>query len=161
MTIEIQLWNSERPALVDDDFVHAQALRGMGRRLGLKVTWRLDKSGYVIRYSQSRIKLSDLVMGKPAVGFINDHINRDKLDNRRANFRVIPKNANAQNRSAHRCNIAGLRGVHLRKDTGRYLAHARLNGKNFRLGYYDTPEEAGVVAREFRLRHMPYTVEIS
>jgi hypothetical protein len=144
----LHLWNSERPALVDDDLAHLARLR-----------WRLDKRGYVIRYSERRVRLSHQVMGKPPVGFVCNYISRDKLDNRRANLRIIPTSANAQNRSAHKCNVTGLRGVWLRPDTGRYLAHARLDGKNHRLGYYDTPEEAGAVAKKFRLEHMPYTVE--
>lgn len=156
MTIELSLWNSDRPALIDDD------LSGLTR-----YRWRLNKKGYVIRYCEilvsgrvlRKMRLAHAVLEVPPDGMVIDHINRDKLDNRRCNLRLIPRDANAQNRSAHRNNITGLRGVMLRKDTGKFLAHARLNGRNIRLGYYETAEEAAEVARQYRLVHMPYTVE--
>lgn len=158
MTIEIALWNSERPALVDDDVADL-----------LRYRWRLDAKGYVIRYCEIRVggkllhrmKLAHAILGLPGPGMIVDHINRDRLDNRRANLRFITKAQNAQNRSAHRNNVTRLRGVHLRKDTGRFSASVGLNGKLIRLGCYESADEAADVAREYRLAHMPYTVENS
>lgn len=164
--MELHLWNAERPALVDDERSDLARFR-----------WRLDARGYVIRHCElirwrvnergERVKtvlykqkLSHAAMGEPPRGFVWDHISRDRLDNRARNLRLISLAANAQNRSAHKCNVTGLRGVFLRKDTKRYLAHASVGGVAHRLGYYDTPEEAAAVARKFRLEHMPYTVEV-
>ncbi len=146
--VELFLWNSPRPAMVDADFP------------GLALRWRLDARGYVIRYSERRIRLARAVMGNPPPGFVIDHISRDKLDNRRTNLRFVPRAGNAQNKSAYRCNVTGFRGVYRRPDTGRYLAHAAVNGRLHRLGYFDTAEAAAEVAKQFRLKHMPYTVEV-
>jgi len=146
--VELQLWNSPRPALVDPQHADLAKLR-----------WRLDGRGYVIRYSEKRIHLTHALMGRPPVGHAWDHINRDKLDNRFANLRLLSNAENAQNKNAYRCNVTGIRGVFYRKDTGRFMAHACVHGKKYRLGYYDTPEEAAAIAAKFRREHMPYSEE--
>jgi hypothetical protein len=145
--IEVMMWNSDRPALIDEQFVDL-----------LKYTWRLNHQGYVIRYADKVIKLHHAIIGKIPIGMVIDHVNRDTLDNRLSNLRLIPKAGNAQNRNAHKNNVTGLRGVHFRKDTGKFLAHVRMNGINIRLGYYATANDAYVVASKYRKAHMPYTM---
>lgn len=156
MTVEIAMWNSSLPAVIDD-----------GDAELLRFKWRLNERGYAIRHCEIRVagrivrkmKLAHAVLGFPPSGMVVDHINRDRLDNRKDNLRMIPANKNAQNCNARSNNITGLRGSMLRKDTGKYLAHVRLNGVNIRLGYYETAIEAAEIAKRYRLKHMPYTVE--
>ena len=100
-------------------------------------------------------ELLGLAHGDPLTG---DHINRDKLDNRRTNLRVIPKSGQSQNMPS----IEGssrYRGVSWKAQHRKWVAYARINGKPKTLGVFDTEEEAAQVAREARRVHMPYAVD--
>lgn len=137
-------------ALVDDDMASLA-----------RYVWRLDPHGYVFRYSEKRIRLSYQVMGKVPAGFVVDHVNRDRLDNRRENLRVIPAAGNAQNRKVHSHSCTGLRGVGVdrRAKARQYKAYARWGGRNHHLGRFATAEEAAAVARAAREKHMPYATD--
>lgn len=74
-------------------------------------------------------------------GMVTDHINRDPLDNRFENLRVITNAMNARN--CDRWDKS--RGVSYRNDAGRkkrYQALIRIGKKQVSLGYYHTEEEA-------------------
>lgn len=72
-----------------------------------------------------------------------DHINGDKLDNRRINLRVCTRAQNAWNSVLYSTNTSGYKGVY--PDTerpGYWRAAIRINGKPKNLGRYKTKEEA-------------------
>lgn len=69
-----------------------------------------------------------------------DHINGDRLDNRRENLRICTKTTNAQNKRMHRSNRLGMKGVF--PQGNRYVAQICAGGKRRYLGCYETPEEA-------------------
>ena len=68
---------------------------------------------------------------------IVDHINQNKLDNRKCNLRLT-------NKSTNRINSNQIKGYRLRKRKkgDRYTAFIKINGKQVNLGTYNTPEEA-------------------
>ena len=93
-----------------------------------------------------------------------DHINGDRLDNRRGNLRVCTRAQNAQNLLVHRENNSGLprsghRGVKWNTEKSKWRAGATVNGKYHYLGYYATAEEASAVVTQWRAEHMPFSVE--
>lgn len=143
--IELTVAGSNRPALVDDCYVHLSRYR-----------WKLDKDGYVARKSHGRwIYLHHIVLpGSRYPAFLRDHVNRDKLDNRTSNLRWLTQAESNQNRSPARRNRTGFRGV--MPEGKRYRATARLNGVVHRFGLFDTPEEANAVVAAWRAEHMPY-----
>lgn len=77
-----------------------------------------------------------------------DHINGNRLDNRYVNLRHATPEDNQQNRALGRNNASGYVGVHLHKNSGRWMAHIVRQGVSTHLGYFDTPEEANVVRCE-------------
>lgn len=70
-----------------------------------------------------------------------DHANGDRSCNAWHNLRDADNQLNQEAR--HKVvSRSGFMGVSLRKDTGRYAAYIKHNGKKINLGCYDTPEEA-------------------
>lgn len=86
-----------------------------------------------------------------------DHINGDKLDNRRENLRVVTPQRNQVNRKRlNRNNTSGVRGVnyvpHLSQRSP-WRAQLTANGKNYYLGLFATKGEAIAARRTAELEH--------
>ena len=75
-------------------------------------------------------------------GDIIDHINRDRLDNRIDNLRVVSLSENSQN--SDRCESYG---VGAWKEGNKYVAWYRTGGQRFYVGRYSTQGEA-ITARD-------------
>lgn len=69
-----------------------------------------------------------------------DHGNRNKLDNRRVNLRLVSHAQNMQNKSRYSNNRTGFTVVHWR--TGKWRAEIKYRGKTRFLGYFGSKEEA-------------------
>ncbi len=69
------------------------------------------------------------------IGFkYHDHIDRNRLNNRRYNFRPCTNKENTRNRSLQSNNTSGFTGVRLDKRSGRWTAHIKVDGKSIYLG---------------------------
>lgn len=112
--------------------------------------WNLHSTGYVMRGEhigvvdgKKKVKLTKLhreVMGFPKQGLDTDHINRDKLDNRKSNLRLVTHRENVINSSKYSTNRSGVRGVY--KKGSKWAAQIRVNTKAIYLGTYTTVENA-------------------
>lgn len=71
-----------------------------------------------------------------------DHIDRNPINNKRSNLRICTEAENAMNRSMLSANKSGYKGVSWEKNLKKWRAQIQVNGKNFALGVYSTPEEA-------------------
>ena len=77
-----------------------------------------------------------------------DHINRDKLDNRRSNLRIVSVGDNNNNFSPTRKNNrSGHCGIFWDQGRGRWLASARVNGKSRHIGRFVDQDDA-ITARD-------------
>lgn len=74
-----------------------------------------------------------------------DHINRDKLDNRRSNLRLCSQAEN--NRNVHQKGRGAntYQGVRFDKKLGKWTANFHFEGKNYYLGAYDSEIDAAKV----------------
>lgn len=106
-------------------------------------------NGYpCISIDNKHVKVHHLVMGKPRKGLEVDHINRDKMDNRRENLRFVSRQENNLNRGAW--GKSGERCVFLDKTCKRnkpWKVEVKRHGKKFTLGYFLTVAE-GAKARD-------------
>lgn len=75
---------------------------------------------------------------EPREGLVIDHINRNSLDNRRANLRYATKQQNGANMDRGN----GYKGVTRRGD--RFLAQITIDGNNRYLGMFDTEDAAAL-----------------
>lgn len=82
-------------------------IKALGKR------WHLDHKGYV-RSSDTKNKVylhNYLLSIKHSYKREIDHINRNPLDNRRNNLRIVPHNKNIYNRGMLKSNTSGITGI--------------------------------------------------
>jgi hypothetical protein len=114
--------------------------------------WHYDNTGYASR-TLSRVLIFRLSrhismhreITEAPVGMEVDHINGNRLDNRRSNLRVCTKAENRRNIGVRKNNSTGYKGVCYRKYIKQWQAQITVNSKAVYLGYYKTAEEAAKV----------------
>lgn len=83
----------------------------------------------------------------PSKNKICDHINRNKLDNRRQNLRLVTINENNINQKKYKNNKSGHTGVYYHSSINKWVAYLGYQKQNINCGTFDSFEEA-VDARE-------------
>jgi hypothetical protein len=78
-----------------------------------------------------------------------DHINRNKLDNRRENLRIASKGENAINSKVPSNNTSGFKGVTWDKSKGKWQAQIMYQQKYIHIGRYTNLADA-VEARRIK-----------
>lgn len=108
-------------------------------------TWRLSSEGYAVR-SEVRdgkkvtIQLHRELIGTPT-GLVTDHINGNRLDNRKGNLRsatVSQNNANSRDRRRK----SKYRGVYWHGRARKWCAQITVNGHARHLGLFESQEAA-------------------
>jgi len=147
-------------ALVDtDDYLKTELLRTRKFHIG--------SSGYAVRnqkYKNSRkdwqMTIHHLVMGTPPKGMQVDHINGNKLDNRKENLRFVTVQQNQMNRGITKVNRSGFKGVFIkiRKSGIKYTAMITIKGRQLWLGSFKDKFEAALAYDRVALEHFgPFT----
>ncbi len=119
------------------------------------LSWHLESMGYPAHSigQDRRVRMHTYLLRPPA-GMEVDHMNGDKLDNRRANLRVVTKAQNLQNvRTAK----GDMRGVYLDRRDGRWYGQVKHRGVKHGTGRFRTAEEARDAVVALRLRVLPYS----
>jgi hypothetical protein len=88
------------------------------------------------------LKMHHSIVGKQKEGFVVDHINGNKLDNRASNLRICTQKDNARNQGLKTTNSSGYKGVCLVKGTSRWAAYISTGDRIHAIGRFPTPEEA-------------------
>lgn len=85
------------------------------------------------------------VVGRPLLASeIADHVNGDKLDNRRGNLRLATCAENARNTSKRWDNTSGYLGVTWNKSNASWYTKVRVNGVDRHIGYFRNKVVAAV-----------------
>ena len=147
------------PFQIDEDdyemisYYYWQAAKSGLGYLSTKIPVYTEYAGKWYKIGQRTMYLHIFLGGKAPEGHDWDHINRDKLDNRRSNLRIVTKSENMRNKD-HKSKASGLQGV-LAVCDGRWSAHLSSyespTGRRKRLGTFFTIEEARA-AREKALK---------
>ncbi len=126
------------PVLIDDEDLEKVS----------KFRWYLHRNGYAVRNRSNLetstkipLKMHRLILNTPT-NLTTDHINHNKLDNRKKNLRICTRIQNNFNRKRKSNNTSGLKGVHFSKVTGKWMARVGANGIRHYLGVFETKEEA-------------------
>ena len=93
------------------------------------------------------------IMNAPK-GIVVDHINRNGLDNRKANLRFATVSQNNWNsRKGFNCGSSKYKGVSWSKDKKKWAVWLSVNKKNKQFGYFDDEKEAARVYNEVAKKH--------
>jgi hypothetical protein len=104
-------------------------------------SWRLGSDGYALSTVNGKsVRMHQFVMGRGR-GDVIDHVNGDKLDNRRRNLRVATTQENSRNRPAQSNNKAGYKGVRFKEGRG-WSATIYDGSAQKHIGYYPTAKAA-------------------
>ncbi len=116
--------NKAKFAIVDDD--DFAALSGY--------SWHM-KNGYAFTGDRD-LRMHRFILGDPPVGFIVDHINGDKLDNRRANLRLATHAQNMQNMAPRQGSTSRFKGVYWKSEHRYWVAGITVNKIRHHLGSF-------------------------
>lgn len=137
----IKLYSGQEALVDDEDFGRVSMFswtfsRGYARRTvhvamvdGKQITTTISMHRYIL----------DSPKGKWV-----DHINGDRLDNRKSNLRLTDAFGNGRNKSKQKNNSSGYIGVSKARN-GKFAAYIMSQGKRYNLGRYKTAKEAAGV----------------
>ena len=115
-------------------------LEDLGKIQTGKWSFQNGNKGYCIRIINTKTTLLHHIILGRSDGFEVDHINGDRMDNRKDNLRFVTSAQNKMNRSS--------KGIYKRHDNKKWCATIRINKKERYLGSFETPEEATRKRRE-------------
>jgi hypothetical protein len=87
-----------------------------------------------------------------------DHINHDKLDNRRINLRSCTNQQNHMNKSSNKDSTSKYLGVSWHKNANKWQSSIRFNGKQIHLGIFNNEQDA---AKAYNLKAIELFGEFS
>lgn len=102
--------------------------------------WSMHNIGYVC--SRSNNLLLHRLITNCDDNMVIDHINHNKLDNRKFNLRVCTQQQNMMNQSIRNTNKSGCSGVYFDKICKKWIAQITIYRKTKHLGRFNTKEEA-------------------
>jgi len=94
-------------------------------------------NGITHKITMHRLILNNIPKGKES-----DHINRDKLDNRRNNLRIVSNAENQMNKNLQKNNRSGVRGICWYGKYDKWQTRIGFGGKKMFLGYFSNIKDA-------------------
>jgi hypothetical protein len=95
-------------------------------------------------YPSKTVSMHRVILGAQP-GQIVDHVNRNTLDNRRANLRFVTVSQSNQNtRLLSARNKSGFRGVHWSSASKKWRASINLNDRSIHLGVFNSIKDAAL-----------------
>lgn len=134
--IEIELTRGMKALVDDDDFDRISELN-----------WQCSSKGYALTKVRIDGRRVPYLMHRFIMNFPDkeiDHINNNKLDNRKENLRLCDRNENCQNASKYKNNTSGYKGVDFNKKTGKFRTRIQHNKKSIEIGLFNTAKEAAI-----------------
>ena len=118
-----------------------------------KYRWYLDIRGYSYKkgLNKNRLFMHQFIMGaypdgKPEI----DHIDGNKLNNRRGNLRFCTRAENSNNRRKYKNNTSGYKGISWNKQAKKWQCRLCFNSKAHYIGLYSDIKEAIIAVKQLQ-----------
>ena len=130
-----------------------------------KIDWRYSINGYAFKSyyiggGRKNTKVKTIYMHRlindTPKGIGTDHINRNKLDNRRSNLRTATQAQNLRNLSIRRDNTSGFSGVCWHKDSKKWWSRIQNKGKTISLGLFFSIYEAISARKQAEIKYYEF-----
>ena len=111
--------------------------------------WCISVGGYAVardRKAGKVIYMHRLILDAQK-GQFTDHINGNRIDNRRSNLRLCSPAQNAKNQGIKINNTTGYKGVSFDKKRGKFHAYIKIDYRRKHLGYFDSILDAAEAYR--------------
>lgn len=145
-TVHVILSNTHNIMLCDIDIWEKAKVR----------TW-YEYRGYAVTNIKRKAVYFHKIVKKSTNGFVIDHINRIKLDNRKENLRVVTHRVNTINVDRYKNNHSGYKGV-TKVDYG-YIATITVNREKVYLGFYKDINDAIKARQEAEIKYHKPIIE--
>ena len=126
---KIKLTQGKYAIVDDEDFAYLNQWK-----------WYFNNKGYAVKNNWENKKWKTIYMHRLIMNTLKkmetDHINGNKLDNRRCNLRICTKSQNQINSNVNIKNSSGYKGVCWHKDRNKWQVQIEFNGKKYYLGYF-------------------------
>ena len=110
-------------------------------------------AGYCYNH-KNKIHLHNLILNRiPNKNTTVDHINRDRMDNRKSNLRIVDYSLNGFNKGKQSNNTSGHVVVSWDKKRQKWETHIKINKKKRFLGYFDNIEDAVKTRHEAEIKY--------
>ena len=124
----------------------------------------INSNGYpYVNINCKQKYLHHIVVPDIPEGYERDHINRNKLDNRRCNLRIVTPSENSLNREQRtfmtsdmgtiKTNTSGYTDISFDKSRNKWYAQIKINGESIFLGRYEDIEDAIQVRQEAEIKY--------
>lgn len=114
--------------------------------------WKYNAYGYLVADSQKKHNTKQILLHRLVLnaenGFVVDHKNHKRYDNRKNNLRQCTYTDNCRNRILQCNNHTSHTGVCWAKREHKYRSDIVVNNKHIHLGYYDNLEDAIAARKE-------------
>jgi hypothetical protein len=161
---EVLLYKSKRrgPNLKESDYIiiNSTIVDDEDFEVFNKYRWFID-NGYACRkerfYINNSYEIKAIYLHRELLSLprttdrksnLVDHINHNKLDNRKCNLRIVTQQENTMNRISHRRTISKFKGVSWHKCTGKWQSRLMFYNKILNLGLFNSELEAAIAYNE-------------
>jgi HNH endonuclease len=108
----------------------------------IQYKWHVNIHGYIIaNINKKDIRLHRYIMNYSGDDFI-DHINGNRLDNRKSNLRIATPQQNSRNTSSRKNSTSQYIGVNFDKSRNKFLARINIDNTSINLGRFDNEIDA-------------------
>jgi len=145
MTKQIELTQGKFALVDDEDFEELNKLKWCANKIGK--TYYAERCGEPPRMHRMILGLTK------GDGKITDHRNRNGLDNRRFNLRVVSKADNQRNHGGHAHNTSGHNGVNWCKQRKKWRGRIKVMSKDIHLGYFNDIKDAVEARKKGELKY--------
>ena len=150
MAFRIELGSKKYPglaAMVDDEDAEYLTAFHWSAHKPVSCSFRAIRWDYD---SGKIVAMHHMILPLLGDGKVIDHIDGDGLNNRRSNLRYVTRHQNARNAQPR---PKRHKGIHHRKDTGKWMAHIHIDGILTYLGQFETADGAAYAYDQAALKN--------